>query len=43
VLLAVTLVYLGEHYVVDLLSGMALALLVNRDEPQLRRTASLRA
>jgi membrane-associated phospholipid phosphatase len=37
VLLGVALVYTGEHYVVDLLGGLALCLAVRRAEPLVRR------
>jgi membrane-associated phospholipid phosphatase len=36
-LLGFALVYLGEHYVVDLLGGLALTLAVRRLEPAARR------
>jgi membrane-associated phospholipid phosphatase len=38
-LLAFTLVYLGEHYLTDLLAGLALALAVNRARRPLERIA----
>ena len=39
--LAFTLVYLGEHYVGDLMVGLALALGVNRAREPLARAAEL--
>jgi membrane-associated phospholipid phosphatase len=36
-LLGFSLVYLGEHYVVDLLAGLALCALVRASEPIARR------
>jgi membrane-associated phospholipid phosphatase len=37
--LAFALVYLGEHYVSDVLAGLALALMVNRVRRRLERLA----